>query len=60
MSRNPELQTWLAAAQSSHEFQELHAVYRLYPAWHTLYTSWLELYDAVVFIEESTPAASLQ
>jgi erythromycin esterase-like protein len=60
MSANPELQAWLAAAQSSHDFQELHAVYRLYPAWHTLYTSWLELYDGVIFIEESTPAIGLQ
>jgi erythromycin esterase-like protein len=60
MVRDPELQAWLAADQSSHHFQELHAVFRLHPAWHTLYTSWLDLYDGLIFIEESTPAANLK
>jgi erythromycin esterase-like protein len=59
MVRDTELQAWLAADQSSHHFQELHAIFRLNPAWHTLYTSWLDLYDGVIFIEESTPAANL-
>ncbi len=60
MSRDPELQIWLAANQRSHDFQELHALYRLYPAWHTLTISWLDLYDGLIFIEKSTPAIGLQ
>jgi len=60
MSQDPVLQEWLAKDQSSHEFQELHAIFRLVPAWHTLYTSWLKLYDGVIFIEESTPAIGLR
>jgi erythromycin esterase-like protein len=60
MSLSPVLEEWLAKDQSSHEFQELHAIFRLVPAWHTLYTSWLKLYDGVIFIEESTPAIGLR
>jgi erythromycin esterase len=55
----PELRAWLAADQSSHELQELYAVYRLFPAWHTLRTSWLGLYDGVIFIDKSTPTSGL-
>jgi erythromycin esterase-like protein len=60
MSLSPVLEEWLAKDQSSHEFQELHAIFRLVPAWHTVYTSWLKLYDGVIFIEESTPAIGLR
>jgi erythromycin esterase-like protein len=60
MSLSPVLEEWLAKNQSSHEFQELHAIFRLVPAWHTLYTSWLKLYDGVIFIEEGTPAIGLR
>jgi erythromycin esterase-like protein len=59
MARRAELREWLAKPQSSHHFQELHAVYRLNPNWHTLRTSWLDLYDGVIFIRESTPAVGL-
>ena len=55
----PELRAWLATDQSSHELQELYAVYRLYPAWHTLQTSWLGLYDGVIFVDKSTPTSGL-
>ncbi len=60
MSQDRVLEEWLEKDQSSHEFAELHAIYRLYPGWHTNYTSWLKLYDGVIFIEESTPAIGLQ
>lgn len=60
ISISPALEEWLAKDQSSHEFQELHAIFRLVPAWHTVYTSWLKLYDGVIFIEESTPAIGLR
>lgn len=43
-----------------HELQELHAIYRLNPAWCTNYTSWLQLYDGLIYVEESTPAIGLQ
>jgi erythromycin esterase len=59
MARVTELHSWLAHAWSSHDFQELHAIFRLNPDWHTQRTSWLELYDGVIFIEESTPAVGL-
>lgn len=56
LSQSPLLRSWLEAPQSSHEFQEIHAIYRLNPDWYTLHTNWLDLYDAVIFIAESTPA----
>ncbi len=59
LSRSPVLRTWLETPQSSHEFQELHAIYRLNPEWHTLHDSWAQLYDGMIFIEESTPAISV-
>jgi erythromycin esterase-like protein len=59
MSQDPELKAWLAQPQRSHDMQELHAIYRLNPAWHTVQTSWLQLYDGIIYIEESTPAHSL-
>jgi erythromycin esterase-like protein len=60
MSQDPVLAEWLAKNQRSHEFAELHAIFRLVPAWHTNYTSWLKLYDGVIYIEESTPAIGLR
>lgn len=60
MSQDRVLEEWLEKDQSSHEFAELHAVYRLYPGWYTNYTSWLKLYDGVIFVEESTPAIGLR
>jgi len=60
MERVPALRAWLREPRSSHELQELHAVYRLRPAWHTLHTPWPELYDGMIFVEESTPAAGLR
>jgi len=59
LSRSPALRTWLETPQSSHEFQELHAIYRLNPEWHTLHDSWAQLYDGIIFFEESTPAESV-
>lgn len=59
MSQDAELQAWLAKPQSSHDLQELHAIYRLNPGWYTLHTSWLQLYDGVIYIEESTPALGM-
>jgi erythromycin esterase-like protein len=60
MSQDRVLEEWLEKDQSSHEFAELYAIFRLYPGWHTNYTSWLKLYDGVIFIEESTPAIGLR
>ena len=60
LSQTPLLRKWLETPQSSHEFQELHAIYRLNPEWYTLRTSWTQLYDGIIFIEESTPAESIQ
>jgi erythromycin esterase-like protein len=60
LSQSPSLHSWLEAPQSSHEFQELHAIYRLNPDWYTLHTSWLNLYDALIFIAESTPAEPIR
>jgi erythromycin esterase-like protein len=57
--RSQVLRTWLETPQSSHEFQELHAIYRLNPEWHTIRDSWAQLYDGMIFIEESTPAKSV-
>lgn len=54
--QTPVLRAWLEAPQSSHDFQEIHAIYRLNPDWYTLRTSWLQLYDGLIFIAESTPA----
>lgn len=51
--------SWLNAPRSSHEFQELHLVYRHVPSWHTLSIPWPELYDGVMFIRTSTPARVL-
>ncbi|MFL5383860.1 MAG: erythromycin esterase family protein [Longimicrobiaceae bacterium] len=59
MERVPELRAWLREPRRSHELQELHAVLRLNPAWHTLHTPWPELYDGLIFVEESTPAVGL-
>lgn len=59
MSQDAELRGWLAKPQSSHDLQELHAIFRLNPAWYTLRTSWLQLYDGIIYIEESTPARGL-
>jgi erythromycin esterase-like protein len=59
MSRDPILREWLEKDQSSHELQELHAIFRLVPDWHTLHISWLRMYDGLIFIEKSTPAVGL-
>jgi erythromycin esterase len=60
MGQEPTLYRWLAAGQRSWELQELHAFFRLHPARYIQQTSWLELYDGLIFIEESTPAAGLR
>ncbi len=60
LSQTPALRAWLETPQSSHEFQELHAIYRLNPDWYTLHTSWLQLYDGMLYVEQSTPAKPLQ
>jgi erythromycin esterase-like protein len=60
LSQVPALRAWLEAPQSSHEFQEMHAIYRLNPDWYTLHTSWLHLYDGMIFIAESTPAKPIR
>ncbi len=60
LSQAPALRSWLEAPQSSHEFQELHAIYRLNPDWYTLHTSWLQLYDGIIFIAQSTPAEPIR
>ena len=59
LSQSPALRTWIETPQSSHEFQEMHAIYRLNPKWYTLHDSWSQLYDGVIFIKESTPANSV-
>lgn len=50
---------WLNAPRLSHNFQELHLVFRLVPAWHTLSIRWPALYDGAIFIRTSTPARVL-
>lgn len=60
LAQDAELRDWLAKPQSSRHLQEMHAVLRLHPAWHTEKTSWRKLYDGVVFIAESTPAVGLR
>ncbi len=60
LSQAPALRGWLETPQSSHEFQELHAIFRLNPDWVTLHTSWTQLYDGLIYIEESTPAKSIR
>jgi len=60
LSQSPPLRSWLEAPQSSHDFQEIHAIYRLNPDWYTLHTSWFNLYDAMIFIVESTPAEPIR
>ena len=60
LERVPELRAWLREPRRSHELQELHSVFRLNPAWHTLRTRWPELYDGIIFVEESTPAVALR
>ena len=60
LSQDPVLAKWLEKDQSSHDFAELYAFFSLYPGGHTNYTSWLKLYDGVIFIEESTPAVGLR
>lgn len=59
LAQDAQLQQWLAQPQSSRDLQELHAVYRLNPNWYSEHTSWLQLYDGLIYIEESTPAHSL-
>jgi erythromycin esterase-like protein len=59
MAQDTKLQAWLAQPQYSHDIQELHAIFRLNPDWHTRHTSWLQLYDGVIYIEESAPALGL-
>ena len=56
LSQIPVLRSWLETPQSSHEFQELHAIYRLNPDWYTLHVSWSQLYDGVIYIDTSSPA----
>jgi erythromycin esterase-like protein len=56
LSQVPALRLWLEEPQSSHEFQELHAIYRLNPDWYTLHTSWTQLYDGIIYVDQSTPA----
>ena len=60
LSQVPVLRSWLEAPQSSHEFQEMHAIYRLNPEWYTLHSSWLQLYDGIIFIAQSTPAEPIR
>jgi erythromycin esterase-like protein len=60
MAQDPALRHWLAAEQRSWDLQELHAFFRLNPARYILQTSWTALYDGLIFVEESTPAASLR
>ena len=60
LSQAPALRAWLETPQSSHEFQEMHAIFRLNPDWYTLRTSWLELYDGMIFIDQSTPAEPIR
>lgn len=59
MSQDPELRKWLAIPKRSHDQAELHAVFRFFPWGHYRYASWSQLYDGLIFIEESTPSTRL-
>jgi hypothetical protein len=59
MMTEPAAARWLARPQSSHHLQELHAVYRLVPNWHTERRSWLHLFDGLIFVRDTSPAVGL-
>jgi len=56
LGEDPVTRRWIEADQSSHHFQELHVVFRLFPSWHTERTSWTRLFDGVVFVRDTSPA----
>jgi erythromycin esterase-like protein len=56
MKADAAARRWLELDLSSHSLCEFHDIYRLVPGWHTDRTSWLRLYDGLIFIRDSTPA----
>lgn len=56
LSRNADLNAWLEEPHPSHDIAELYAINRLLPAWHSDSLPWPKLYDAVIYIESSTPS----
>jgi erythromycin esterase-like protein len=57
MMQDPAVDAWLQQPQLSHDSQEAHGVLRLNPAWVRGDESWPSLFDGVIYVEESTPAA---
>jgi erythromycin esterase-like protein len=60
MNADAAARQWLEQDLSSHSLCELHDIYRLVPGWHTDRTSWLRLYDGLIFIRDSSPAISFE
>lgn len=59
MSRHPALQSWLQEPRNTTQLYEGYALYRLIPPLHRVRVPWPELFDGVVYIEESTPPTQL-
>lgn len=59
MSARPELHEWLTTPRVTNHLFELYAVTRYYRAATRVRLPWPDLFDGVVFIENSTPASTL-
>ena len=58
-ARAAPLAAWLDAPRRSHAVNELFYVTRFVERWHTQNDPWSALYDAVVFVRETTAARPL-
>ncbi len=59
LCRDELLCRWLREPHLSHNMDELYYVSRFKESWHTLDVSWLELYDGLVFVENTTGSQNL-
>jgi erythromycin esterase len=59
MQQNPVLAEWLNTPQLTHDLAEGYHLARLLPGTRTAYAALPDLYDGLIFVEESTPASVL-
>ena len=59
MQQEPLLAEWLNTPQLTHNLAEVYHVARLMPGSRTAYVPLPDLYDGLIFVEESTPAVIL-
>jgi hypothetical protein len=59
MQQNAVLNEWLNTPQLTHQFAEIYHLARLMPGACTSYEPLPDLFDALIFVEETTPAQVL-